>query len=129
VWPSCSSAISGTVRGLPVFRPVVVSTTTGIPLMLRPTRPPLSFSSVGWTMLATLNRPSFRLIAIGTILPGCSPRCTGKKVVVPEVPDVTDDADAPQPQAEARTTEDAAGAPAGDRDLDELLDDPDPSSA
>lgn len=32
------------------------------------------------------------------------------------------------PDAEERTTEDAAGAPAGDRDLDELLDDPDPAS-
>jgi hypothetical protein len=30
--------------------------------------------------------------------------------------------------AESRTTDDAAGAPAGDRDLDELLDDPDPAS-
>ncbi len=30
--------------------------------------------------------------------------------------------------AEERTTEDAAGAPAGDRDLDDLLDDPDPAS-
>ncbi len=33
------------------------------------------------------------------------------------------------PDAEERTTEDAAGAPAGDRDLDDLLDDPDPASA
>lgn len=33
------------------------------------------------------------------------------------------------PAAEERTTEDAAGAPAGDRDLDDLLDDPDPASA
>ncbi len=32
------------------------------------------------------------------------------------------------PSAEERTTDDAAGAPAGDRDLDELLDDPDPAS-
>jgi hypothetical protein len=51
---------------------------------------------------------------------------------VPDEPDEPDDAvapDAPRPQAEERTTEDAAGAPAGDRDLDELLDDPDPSSA
>lgn len=31
--------------------------------------------------------------------------------------------------AEERTTDDAAGMPAGDRDLDELLDDPDPASA
>jgi len=31
--------------------------------------------------------------------------------------------------AEERTTDDAAGAPAGDRDLDDLLDDPDPASA
>ncbi len=30
--------------------------------------------------------------------------------------------------AEERTTDDAAGAPAGDRDLDELLDDADPAS-
>ena len=45
------------------------------------------------------------------------------------MPDAPDVPDGPQPQAEERTTEDAAGAPAGDRDLDELLDDPDPSSA
>ena len=32
------------------------------------------------------------------------------------------------PSAEDRTTEDAAGAPAGDRDLDDLLDDPDAAS-
>lgn len=31
--------------------------------------------------------------------------------------------------AEERTTEEAAGAPAGDQDLDDLLDDPDPASA
>ena len=48
---------------------------------------------------------------------------------MPDSSDVADAPDAPQPQAEERTTEDAAGAPAGDRDLDELLDDPDPASA
>lgn len=32
------------------------------------------------------------------------------------------------PSAEDRTTEEAAGAPAGDQDLDELQDDPDPAS-
>ena len=42
----------------------------------------------------------------------------------PGTPDVE-----PSPPAEERTTEDAAGAPAGDRDLDDLLDDPDPASA
>jgi len=31
-------------------------------------------------------------------------------------------------EAEERTTEAAAGAPAGDQDLDELLDDPDAAS-
>ncbi len=40
--------------------------------------------------------------------------------VVPEEPD--------PPSAEERTTEAAAGAPAGDVDLDQLLDDPDAAS-
>ena len=44
-----------------------------------------------------------------------------------------DDSEGPEDplsaSAEQRTTEEAAGAPAGDRDLDDLLDDPDPASA
>lgn len=36
--------------------------------------------------------------------------------------------DLPGGDAEERTTEAAAGAPAGDQDLDELLDDPDAAS-
>lgn len=43
-----------------------------------------------------------------------------------QAPDEPEDT---SPAAEERTTEDAAGAPAGDRDLDELVDDPDPASA
>ena len=44
--------------------------------------------------------------------------------------DGTDGPDQPEGEsAEERTTDDAAGAPAGDRDLDELLDDPDAASA
>ena len=49
----------------------------------------------------------------------------GKASIVTD-PDEPDQAEAPS--AEERTTEDAAGAPAGDRDLDDLLDDPDAAS-
>ena len=46
--------------------------------------------------------------------------------------DRTDEPDPPNepegPSAEERTSDDAAGAPAGDRDLDDLLDDADPAS-
>lgn len=40
-----------------------------------------------------------------------------------------DEGRAPGDSAEERTTEAAAAAPAGDQDLDELLDDPDAASA
>src|SRR5262245_12178534 len=41
-----------TVRGRPLFRPVVVSSSTGILATSHPSRPPLSFITVRWTVLS-----------------------------------------------------------------------------
>ena len=55
VVPSWTGDVSITVRGWPDFRPVVVSSRTGIPLPSQPTRPPVSFSTPRWTAFMALS--------------------------------------------------------------------------
>src|SRR5439155_1088193 len=48
VSPSCTGDVSIVVRRLPLFRPVVVSMTTGMRITRPPTRPPLAVNTARW---------------------------------------------------------------------------------
>ncbi len=58
VEPSCTGDVSITERGSPLLRPVVVSSSTGIPEACHPNRPPLILSSARWTPFIVFNTMS-----------------------------------------------------------------------
>src|SRR6476646_908337 len=63
--PSRSGAVSITLRGCPLLRPVVVSSSAGIPPKLAPTRPPVTRSAVRCTAFMV-----FRTRSLGTRVSG-----------------------------------------------------------
>ena len=64
VEPICSGEVSSTVRGLPLLRPTVVNSTTGIFIAVQPSLPMLNHCAARWTAFI-----AFRVRSLGTPRP------------------------------------------------------------
>ena len=66
VFPSWYGDVSITVRTSPVLRPVVVSSTTGMPATCQPKRPPVKAMAARWSAFMLLSEKS---VGMGEIIP------------------------------------------------------------